>query len=204
MATLNRLCTASSSNEPSCDHSYEDKKGEIQAGLNGEENAASVLLPRFDKASDEPAPQRDWPRVDRRVEVVLFEGWCLAAQPLPRTHPDLAAPCNELERVEDPDGSWRRRVNDYLAEYQALFATIDFLILLQAPSFDCVLPWRLKQERMLQKSAAGIGVMDETALVRFVQHFERLTRHCLAALPDQADVVFELDTEQQITGRREA
>ena len=168
---------------------------------------SALPLPRFDKASDEPKPREEWPLIDLPVDMVLFEGWCLGAQAMPKTHPDLLVPCNELERLEDPDSSWRRRVNDYLAEYQALFAIIDFLLVLQAPSFDCVLPWRSKQERKLQRAAEGNegdGVMNDAALTRFVQHFERLSRHCLVTLPERADIIFELDDEQRISARRDA
>jgi len=39
-------------------------------------------------------------------------------------------------------------------------------------------------------------------LQRFIQHYERLTRHCLATLPAQADTVFTLDENHRVTGRR--
>ena len=45
------------------------------------------------------------------------------------------------------------------------------------------------------------GLMDEDQLDYFIQHFERLTRHCLATLPRQANIVFQLDENHRIAGR---
>jgi len=43
-----------------------------------------------------------------------------------------------------------------------------------------------------------MGVMDGNAIQHFIQHFERLTRHCLLILPDKADRVFILDEQHRI------
>lgn len=40
--------------------------------------------------------------------------------------------------------------------------------------------------------------MDDVALVRFVSHFERLTRHIAATLPGRADVLVDRDEAQGI------
>jgi len=137
----------------------------------------AVALPAFDKARDERRPDAQWPRVTAPVDLLLFEGWCVGARPQPDEA--LAAPVNALEREEDPDGRWRRYVNAALAgPYQALFATIDELVLLAAPGFDAVYGWRLQQERKLRER-----------LARFIQLFERLTRYILAEMPGRAHVV---------------
>ncbi|MDG2535860.1 kinase [Sphingomonas sp. HITSZ_GF] len=142
-----------------------------------------TLLPRFDKARDEPgAPER----VDGPAEMLILEGWCLGARPQRDT--ELAEPVNDLEREHDPDGRWRRWVNGQLAgAYQALWARIDQLIFLQAPGFEIVADWRIEQERN-----AG-GPMADAEIRRFVQHYERLTRHMLRHGCDWADLTIELD-----------
>ena len=43
--------------------------------------------------------------------------------------------------------------------------------------------------------------MSDAELDRFIQHYERLTRHGLAVLPERADVVFDLTDTQTIAGR---
>lgn len=146
-----------------------------------------ALLPRFDKALDDRLPQAQWGRAAAGCQLVLFEGWCVGA--LPQVEDALVAPINALEADEDRDGIWRRYANRALAgPYQRLFARIDALVLLAAPGFDVVLDWRREQE-----AALGARAMGEAALARFVQHYERLTRHILAEMPARADLVIELD-----------
>lgn len=159
-----------------------------------------VAVPRFDKASDDRLPQEQWPRVRPPLDVILLEGWCLGVQP--QASEALAVPCNTLEQAEDSDGRWRRHVNECLAgDYALLHQQVDVWLMLRAPSFDEVLRWRSEQERKL---AAGLGqivgtrVMDAAALARFIQHYERLTRHCLATLPSSMDLVWELDRDRMI------
>ena len=43
--------------------------------------------------------------------------------------------------------------------------------------------------------------MDEAQLRRFIGHYERLTRHALATLPECADWMFVLDESQQVVAR---
>lgn len=160
-----------------------------------------VAVPRFDKARDDRAPERSWLRVQPPVNIILLEGWCLGASP--QSPAALEQPCNDLERQEDRDGYWRRHVNDQLAgDYATLHARVDVWLMLRAPSFDEVLRWRSEQEdklRQVQAGAPGAGVMDAAALQRFVQHYERLTRHCLETLPPRMDLVWSLDRERRIS-----
>lgn len=161
-----------------------------------------VAVPRFDKARDDRLPAAQWPRVQPPLDVVLLEGWCLGATP--QAEAALADPCNTLEREEDRDGRWRRHANQCLAgDYARLHQRVDFWLMLRAPSFDEVLRWRSEQEHKLAagpaRAVAGSRVMDAAALARFVQHYERLTRHCLATLPPRMDVVWELDSGRAIS-----
>lgn len=173
---------------------------EVIASLQRE---GEVALPSFDKASDDRRAPAAWRRVRAPVQVIVFEGWCLGASP--QSSAALVQPINALEEAEDADGAWRRGVNAALAgEYQALFATLDELVFLAAPSFDVVQQWRLEQETGLRRLAAEQGVersrmMDDAALARFVSHFERLTRHMLDCMPERADFVVQLDSARAMT-----
>ena len=40
--------------------------------------------------------------------------------------------------------------------------------------------------------------MDEMGITRFIQHYERLTRHNLAQLPEQADILLTLNEDHTI------
>lgn len=160
----------------------------------------SVALPRFDKATDDCAPCHSWPSVEAGSELVIFEGWCVGARP--QSTEDLVGPINRLEAEEDHDGRWRQFVNEALGgAYQQLFDCIDMLALLAAPNWDTVLHWRVEQERELRATSPdGSGVMDDCAVARFVSHFERLTRHILAEMPDRADLVLYLNDRRDCVG----
>jgi D-glycerate 3-kinase len=166
--------------------------------LMGQEGTTVVHVPRFDKASDDRAPIERWDRIEAPVSVILLEGWCLGARPQPAEA--LAEPVNTLEAEEDPDGRWRHYVNEALREvFLPLYDAVDCWVMLRAPSFECVYRWRLEQEHKLRaRAGAGTAVMSDEEVARFVQYFERLTRHCLAELPDHMDVIFSLDNDRQI------
>ena len=160
---------------------------------------APARLPRFDKATDNPVPEEDWPEV-ADLDVLIFEGWCIGAIAQPVE--DLADPVNDLERSEDSDSIWRSHVNDALGgAYAQLFARIDRLVLLAAPGFEVVQAWRTQQEhhlsRMLESAGrTGIKVMSNDQIVHFIQHYERLTRYILSEMPDRADLTLRLDANR--------
>lgn len=155
--------------------------------------AGETLLPVFDKAADDRKPHGV--PVIGPVDVILFEGWCVGATP----QADVSDPINALERERDPDGRWRAFVNDALAgPYQDLFARIERLVLLKAPSFEVVLAWRQEQEAKLRARLAREGgdlkrAMTDIEVADFIAHYERLTRHILAEMPRRADMVVALD-----------
>lgn len=162
----------------------------------------SVAIPSFDKATDDRRPPSEWPRFQGRADVIIFEGWCVAARP--QDEKDLAQPINSLEATEDSDGRWRRYVNQQLkGDYARLFGQLDALVMLKVPSMERVFQWRSLQEEKLAASLASqpqdaTRIMDGPAIRRFVQHYERITRHMLAEMPNRADVTLFVDDEHQI------
>ena len=167
-------------------------------------DGAEVSLPQFDKAEDTRAPGSTWPRVRAPVDVVLFEGWCVGAAPQPDEA--LVEPINTLERDRDADGAWRRYVNERLkTDYAQLYARIDLLALLQAPSFEVVFGWRSLQEqkladRVAREGAAGRKVMNAEEIRVFLMHYQRLTEWILSEMPGRADIVMPMDAEHAILG----
>lgn len=158
-----------------------------------------VALPVFNKGMDDRSPESQWPLSPRDCRIILFEGWCVGARM--QDARALVTPLNALEREEDPDGAWRRFVNASLARYQALFARVDVLTMLRPPSFEIVTRWRQQQEDVLRESlprSQQAHCMQAAELARFVQHFERITRHILADLPARADAVVDLDNERNV------
>jgi D-glycerate 3-kinase len=169
----------------------------VLAALSRASDKLPVTHPRFDKGRDTRIPPSRWPRVTRPPKLVIVEGWALGIRP--QTQAMLALPINELERKEDPDGSWRHWVNKQLRGYQPLWRKFDALIVLQAPSWEIVRRWRGEQEENLLARHAPLA-MDATGMERFLAHFERLSRHALATLPALADTCVEYDDARHVTG----
>lgn len=159
----------------------------------------AVEIPRFNKATDERAPKTDWSRVDGSVDAIIMEGWFVGATPVDEKM--LKDPINELEKLEDVTGKWRNFANKQLSEsYQTIFTQIELLVLLKAPSFNHVYEWRkLQEEKLRKRTAKANALMDDDQLIRFIQHYERLTRHCLKILPERADIVFSLNPDHRVT-----
>ena len=160
-------------------------------------------LPRFDKASDDRALAADWPTVKGPLDFVILEGWCVGSVAQPDI--ELGSPVNDLERRRDPDGTWRHYVNDRLAsDYAAVFAKLDALVFLKAPSFGAVYRWRLEQEHKLAatRPSEAPGIMDELHIAEFIQHYERITRSNLEHIGNSADIVLELDEYHQCIASR--
>ena len=158
-----------------------------------------VRLPRFDKATDDRAPESTWPLIEG-ARLVIFEGWCVGA----RAQPDeaLENPVNALEDDEDPDEIWRRYANGALrGHYQGLF-TLDALVLLAAPDFGAVYRWRIQQEHALAADIASgrrTGrAMTDAEVARFIQFYQRLSVHILREMPGRADCVVRLDADRRI------
>lgn len=157
--------------------------------------AAEVALPRFDKGRDDRLEPGQWPRLEAPVDVLLFEGWCVGAEP--QTAAELALPCNDLERQEDADGRWRQAVNAALAgPYANLFAGLDALLLLRVPDFAAVRRWREQQEAELRRHSPG--AMAPAAVQRFIDHYQRLTEAQLRRAPGRVDLLLDLDAEHRI------
>jgi D-glycerate 3-kinase len=155
-------------------------------------------IPRFNKAEDDRFPQDQWDTVGGKMDIIIFEGWCLGAEP--QTADDLLMPVNELEAKNDAELIWRKYVNQQLqGHYCTLFNTVNLWIMLKAPSFDCVFNWRLQQENKLRESINDKSrTMDEHAIKQFIQHYQRITEHLLMTLPKKANYLFELDEQRNI------
>ena len=165
-----------------------------------ERKSNGTLIPRFDKSIDDRRPKAHWPAVDQRLDIILLEGWCLGAEPVDVVH--LSDPINDLEKTEDTDARWRKYVNQQLRiHYLPVFSRFDTWIMLKAPSFKSVFSWRLEQEQKLvfSKAAEGGALMNSEQLLRFIQHYERITVDCLARLPEKVDFLYNLDEDRNVS-----
>ena len=164
----------------------------------------STAIPRFEKENDDRAPRNRWHAVDAAFDVVILEGWCVSA--VAQTDSAIGIAINDLERYEDSKGIWRSYVNMMLREqYQTFFKLFTKTVLLRAPSFESIVSWRKKQERKLKEqlvTEGGLpdfsGLMSDTAIERFVMHYERLTRWMLSEMPNRADACLYLNKKHGI------
>ncbi|WP_109124597.1 kinase [Dyella sp. C11] len=167
----------------------------VLAALPQASDKLPVEHPRFDKGRDTRMAPSKWPKVTRPPKLVILEGWALGLRP--QLLGALDKPVNELERDEDPEGTWRHWVNKQLRGYQPLWRKLDALIVLQAPNWEIVRKWRSQQEEELLARHAPLA-MDAQTMVRFLAHYERLSRHALATLPEQADTTVEYDDDRHV------
>jgi D-glycerate 3-kinase len=178
----------------------------LQALKRGEHNAAT-RIPVFDKSTDDRCPVSIWREWSGGADVVLLEGWCVGARA--QSDADLQAPINALERLEDPQGTWRSYVNEQLkGPYAELFALVDVLLMLKVPSMEAVYEWRSLQEKKLAErmqflfeageSQGRLRIMGDAEIQRFIQHYERLTRAMLDEMPTRADVTLHLNDNHKI------
>lgn len=168
---------------------------------------ADTQIPRFDKSIDDRVKGAQVEIHQGAVGLIVIEGWCWGARA--QTESELQLPINALEETEDTDGHWRRYINQSLAgSYQQLFAMVDQLIMLQAPSFDTVYNWRLEQEtKLIEKlksteNSAGSGLMSPQQILRFIQYFQRITEHSLQEMPTRSQHLYQLDQQRNIISYR--
>lgn len=151
--------------------------------------------PRFNKLSDDRAPAEQATLYIGRADLVVVEGWCVGL-PAHRL-PAWTGPINALEAEADPDGLWQAWSRAQLAtHYAALWARLDLLVGLRLPDIATVVASRLLQEQRMQAAQLGRHGpneqgMNEAAIWRFVQHYERMTLALWDALPELADLLFE-------------
>ena len=162
-------------------------------------------IPRFDKAIDDRKPKADWDEIEGPVDIVILEGWCVGIDA--QDESALERPINDLEAQEDQTGTWRNYVNNQLrGVYGDLYRQLEYLIVLQAPSFNCVHEWRLLQENKLRNKLQLVGnanddqkLMTAEQIARFIAHYQRLTQQALSTLADKADWTMYLGFDHDIT-----
>lgn len=172
---------------------------------NGVNDLMPTLLPRFNKCTDNPFPQNQWPVVDKNVDIIILEGWCLGAKP--QATNQLIYPVNSLEASRDKQGIWRSYANQQLKQnYQKLNQRVDAWLMLKAPDFSHVHQWRLEQEEKMANLQYDLSVEDvvervmtSTEVKNFTAYFQRITEHCLQELPENCDWVYQLDGQRHIT-----
>ena len=155
---------------------------------------SKILIPKFDKSIDDRCKKNKWTKVLKKPDVVIFEGWCVGARA--QKNSSLIKPINPLERLEDKDLIWRKKINYELkSNYKKIFNLINILIFLKVPSFKYVYKWRLLQEKKLQKTSKGKKIMSNIQVKKFIMFYERITRHMLKTSSFISKVIINIDTK---------
>ena len=156
-----------------------------------------ILIPKFNKGFDDRETKGKWLRVNKKPNIVIFEGWCVGAEPQKKK--DLLVPVNELEKQKDKKMIWRKRVNKELEkDYKKIFNLLDKIIFLKVPSFKYVYKWRLLQEKKLRITSKEKKTMSDNQIKTFIMFYERLTKHMLKTLSYKADSVIKIDTAHRL------
>ncbi len=156
-----------------------------------------LYIPKFDKSIDDRAPKKKWQKIIKKPDVVIFEGWCVAATP--QKNKDLIVPINILEKDKDKKRIWRSRVNKELkTRYKKIFELIELKIFLKVPSFEYVYKWRLLQEKKLKATSRGKKIMNNAQIKNFIMYYERLTKHMINNLSKNSNFVIEIDKKHRL------
>ena len=159
-----------------------------------------MKLPSFNKAIDDRFPKKLWYQIDKKPDVIIFEGWCVGARPEKKN--TLKESINFIEKENDQKHKWRYYVNDQLrTKYRKLYSQLNCLIYLKATNFNLLQKWRLKQEHKLwlkTKKKSNHKIMSKGDVISFMQTYQRITESMFRSMPKYASIILNLNSNHQI------
>ena len=160
----------------------------------------SMKLPNFNKAIDDRFPKNKWNTINKRPDVIIFEGWCVGARA--ETDKTLKKSINSMEKANDHKLVWRKYVNQQLkTKYNKLYSQLNCMIYLKAKNFSLLQKWRLKQEHKLwlkTKKKGGHKIMSKGDVINFMQTYQRITQNMFKNMPKYASIILNLNSNHQI------
>ena len=163
-------------------------------------NFKKMKVPNFNKAVDDRFPPKNWYKLIKRPDVIIFEGWCVGARP--ENNKSLKKPINSLEKISDQKLIWRKYVNLQLkTKYKKLYSQLNCMIYLKAKNFSLLQKWRLKQEHKLwlkTKKKGGHKIMSKVDVINFMQTYQRITQNMFKNMPKYASIILNLNSNHQI------
>lgn len=151
-----------------------------------------VLVPRFDKSLWHGSGDRIEPQAVTNIDIVLFEGWFVGANPVaPSVFETAPAPI-----ISEADRSFARDINSRLHDYLPLWKRLDSLIVLYPIDYRFSKQWRKQAEQEMR--AAGKPGMSDVEIDQFVDYFWKalhpdLFIRPLVETPGAADLVIAID-----------
>jgi D-glycerate 3-kinase len=160
----------------------------------------NMKLPNFNKAIDDRFPRNKWNTINKRPDVIIFEGWCVGARA--ETDKTLKKSINSMEKANDHKLVWRKYVNQQLkTKYKKLYSQLNCMIYLKAKNFSLLQKWRLKQEHKLwlkTKKKGGHKIMSKGDVINFMQTYQRITQNMFKNMPKYASIILNLNSKHQI------
>ena len=160
----------------------------------------NMKLPNFNKAIDDRFPKNKWNKINKRPDVIIFEGWCVGARA--ETNKTLKKSINSMEKANDHKLVWRKYVNQQLkTKYKKLYSQLNCMIYLKAKNFSLLQKWRLKQEHKLwlkTKKKGGHKIMSKGDVINFMQTYQRITQNMFKNMPKYASIILNLNSNHQI------
>ncbi len=160
----------------------------------------NMKLPKFNKAIDDRFPKNKWNTINKRPDVIIFEGWCVGARA--ETNKILKKSINSMEKANDHKLVWRKYVNQQLkTKYKKLYSQLNCMIYLKAKNFSLLQKWRLKQEHKLwlkTKKKGGHKIMSKGDVINFMQTYQRITQNMFKNMPKYASIILNLNSNHQI------
>ena len=160
----------------------------------------NMKLPNFNKAIDDRFPKNKWNKINKRPNVIIFEGWCVGARA--ETNKTLKKTINSMEKANDHKLVWRKYVNQQLkTKYKKLYSQLNCMIYLKAKNFSLLQKWRLKQEQKLwlkTKKKGGHKIMSKGDVINFMQTYQRITQNMFKNMPKYASIILNLNSNHQI------
>ncbi len=159
-------------------------------------NFRTVNIPKFDKAIDDRMKKKNWNKIKKPPNIIIFEGWCVGAKH--QKSLSLRKPINFIEKKYDKNLKWRKKINYYLKkDYKSLFKKIDKLIYLKAPDFNHIYKWRLHQEEKLKLTSKNKKTMSKSQIKKFIMFYERITRQMMKDYSKISDLTVFLDNNHR-------
>ena len=163
-------------------------------------NFKMIKLPTFNKAIDDRFGKKNWYKIKKRPDVIIFEGWCVGAKP--ELNKTIKRAINLLEKDKDKNLIWRKYVNNQLkTKYKNLYSQLNCMIYLKAKNFNLLQKWRLKQENKLRlktKKSSSHKIMNKDDVISFMQTYQRITENMFKKMPKYASIVLNLNSNHQI------
>ncbi|WP_440932374.1 uridine kinase [Candidatus Pelagibacter sp.] len=160
----------------------------------------SIKVPKFDKSTDDRYPKKNWYNVNKKPDIIIFEGWCVGAKA--EENKSLLKSINTMERNRDKKFIWRKYVNTQLkTNYKKLYSQLNTLVYLKAKDFSLLQKWRLKQENKLKlksKKNSKSKIMNKNEVLEFMQTYQRVTENMFKKAPKYASIIMNLNSNHII------